>query len=415
MIPPKRILATLVDNWSLIEALIKRFDFGDFSFQDAQSLLKKLEPKLSSEAVFKQINKLIQLEIIIPLAKSSQLEINRAIADFSQFLLQEESLGLVGEIHVLVDDLARLNQRLSNAGFNDDEMEIKRNARIMDERVRKIVKLFQHNQNAIFNLVEQAKSNDSNLTLAKRYKAVIEAFDEYIEPMLNMVDIGGEFKLCFEQIEASLSDLIIHFTTLGKFKHEKRQLEQLRSRILDMYLIGQQSLTKSADVLLPLREELRRNTQLTKQTSEVLALIRKQGVDKILGEFMPYFNSEAQRLSLGSNNQITAYMAELAEFEHDEYELPDMSAVNQYIAPNIPDYNHVKQRFTQAKRSKKASIMDFLTTTYDELETDELLYLYQKLASDNTLAISHGEQVTIQSGNKQLTLKPYLARSVSSD
>ena len=143
MIPPKRILTTLVDNWSLIEALIKRFDFSDFSFQDAQSLLKKLDPKLSSEAVFKQINKLIQLEIIIPLAKSSQLEINRAIADFSQFLLQEESLGLVGEIHVLVDDLARLNQRLSNAGFNDDEMEIKRNARIMDERVRKIVKLFQ--------------------------------------------------------------------------------------------------------------------------------------------------------------------------------------------------------------------------------------------------------------------------------
>ena len=253
MIPPKRILTNLVENWPLIEALLKRFEFADFSFQDAQSQLKQLEPKLSSEAVFKRVNKLIQLEMIIPLAKSSQFEINRAIVDFSQYLLQEENLGLVGEIHVLVDDLARLNTRLLQAGQYDDEIELKRNARIMDERVRKIVKLFKHNQNAIYNLVEDAKSDESNLTLAKRYKAVIDAFDEYIEPMLDMVDIGGEFKVCFEQIEASLSELITRFTTLGKFQHEKRQLEQLRSRILDMYLIGQQSLTKSADILLPLR------------------------------------------------------------------------------------------------------------------------------------------------------------------
>ena len=42
---------------------------------------------------------------------------------------------------------------------------------------------------AILNIVEQAKSNNAVQSLQKRYKAVIEAFDEYIEPMLEMVDI----------------------------------------------------------------------------------------------------------------------------------------------------------------------------------------------------------------------------------
>ena len=411
MIPPKRILTNLVENWPLIEALLKRFEFADFSFQDAQSQLKQLEPKLSSEAVFKRVNKLIQLEMIIPLAKSSQFEINRAIVDFSQYLLQEENLGLVGEIHVLVDDLARLNTRLLQAGQYDDEIELRRNARIMDERVRKIVKLFKHNQNAIYNLVEDAKSDESNLTLAKRYKAVIDAFDEYIEPMLDMVDIGGEFKVCFEQIEASLSELITRFTTLGKFQHEKRQLEQLRSRILDMYLIGQQSLTKSADILLPLREELRRNTQLTRQTAEVLSLVRKQGVDNVLGSFVPYFHSDAKSLGLGSNNQITAYMAELTEFEQEEYQLPDVTPQKAVLATNIPHYHDVKTKFMATKSTKPQSLIRFLHEQYAEIETDELLFLYQKLASDPSLNISHGEKTQIDSGDKKLSFKPYLAKA----
>ena len=410
MIPPKRILSTLLENWPLLEALIKRYQFSDFSFQEVQSLLQQLTPKSAPETVFKQVNKLIQMDILIPLAKSSQLEINRAISDFAEHLLQEQSLGLVGEINVLVEDLKKLNQRLHDAGFNDDEMELKRNARIMDERVRKIAKLFHHNHNAIQNLVEGAKANTDNLTLTKRYKAVIEAFDEYIDPMLTMVDIGGEFKHCFEKIELSISELIAHFTTLGKFPSEKRQLEQLRSRILEMYLLGQQSISKSADILLPLREELRRNTLLTKQVAHVLACTRKQGVDVVVQHFVPHFQSEHQRLSLGTNNQMIAYMAELCAFEHEEYELPDETAINAFVRPNIPDYHDVKTRYRSAMNSEHTSIMDFLQDNYSTLETDELLFLYQKLASEADFSIEHGETTQIHSGDKTLSLKPYLAK-----
>ena len=50
------------------------------------------------------------------------------------------------------------------------------------------------------------KSNDQHHR--KRYKAVIEAFDEYIEPMLEMVDIRGDFHACFTLIEQQISTQI---------------------------------------------------------------------------------------------------------------------------------------------------------------------------------------------------------------
>ncbi len=408
MIPPKRILSAINDYWPLLEVLVKRFNLSDFSFLDVQTIIKQQQPHLSSDKVFKEVNKLLQLEIIIPLAKSSQLEINRAIADFCQHLLQEENLGAMGEISALVDDLTRVGQRMYNAGLSDDQYELARNARIMDDRVRKIVKLFLHNQNAIFNLVEQAKSNDTHMSLAKRYKAVIEAFDEYIEPMLTMVDIGGHFKTCFAQIEHQISELIEYIMATGKFNQEKRMLEQLRTRILDMYLTGQKSLTKSADILLPLREELRRNTQLTRQAANVLSRIRKQGVNAVLGEFVPAFQSEPQKMSLGNANQMVAYMAELNEFEQAEYTLPNPDEIDRYALPHVPDYDKVKHCFFKQSETTPRSLFAFLEDEYSGLEADELLYLYQKLASDPAINIEQAEQpMTLAHHQHQFILHPY--------
>ncbi len=197
MIPAKKLLNTINEHWSVLELLFKRFKLADFSLKDVQNILKQKNPSWSSERIYKETNRLLQQEIIIPLAKSSQLEINRAIADFASFLLQEESLGLAEEITVLVKDLERLGNRIAQAGEEADYSELRRFSRIMDERVRKIVKLFEHNESAIMNLVEQAKSDTSTLSLGMRYKAVLEAFDEYIEPMLEMVDIHGPFQRCF--------------------------------------------------------------------------------------------------------------------------------------------------------------------------------------------------------------------------
>ncbi len=412
MIPAKKILNTLSEHWPVLEALIKRFKMGDFSVKDVQNILKQQNPAFDSARIYKETNRLLNQDILIPLAKSSQLELNRAVADFASYLLQDESLGLAEEIHVLVKDLARLGDKLTEAGDDEDYSELSRYSRIMDERVRKIVKLFEHNQNAIFNIVENAKSDESSLSLAKRYRAVIEAFDEYIEPMLEMVDIHGEFQACFERIEEQLSRQLERIGQSGKSYQQKRMLEQLRTRILDMHLIGRESLRQSADMLMPLREELRRNTLVTRQASKVLGLIRKNGVDRILGPHTPHFSSDNQRFSLGPQHQIVAYMATLSEFEDAEYQLPSQQDVAPYARPNIPDYGAVKKRFKQFGGKKPRALLGFLGESYPELEADELLFLYQKLISDGELEVSRDDNpAKITIAERQFRLYPYQAKA----
>ncbi len=154
MIPAKKRLNTLSEHWGVLELLFKRFKMADFSLKDVQNAIKQKQPTWNNERIYKETNRLLNQDILIPLAKSSQLEINRAIADFATFLLQEEHLGLAQEISVLVDDLARLGNRLDNAGSMEDFDDLRRFSRIMDDRVRKIMKLYAHNENAILNIVE---------------------------------------------------------------------------------------------------------------------------------------------------------------------------------------------------------------------------------------------------------------------
>ncbi|KJY91568.1 hypothetical protein CWB89_16630 [Pseudoalteromonas piscicida] len=411
MIPAKKLLNTINEHWSVLELLFKRFKLADFSLKDVQNILKQKNPSWSSERIYKETNRLLQQEIIIPLAKSSQLEINRAIADFASFLLQEESLGLAEEITVLVKDLERLGNRIAQAGEEADYSELRRFSRIMDERVRKIVKLFEHNESAIMNLVEQAKSDTSTLSLGMRYKAVLEAFDEYIEPMLEMVDIHGSFQRCFDQIELQVSEQIDEIEQLGRGAADKRMLEQLRTRILDMHLIGRESLSRSADLLMPLREELRRNTLITRQASKVLGQIRKRGVDRLLSPVQPEFVSDIQRFNLGQKRHMVAYMASLVEFEHEEYQLPDHNDVPAYQSPNIPDYNSVKTRFQQTGKKRQA-LLGFLSDSYPDLEADEMLFLYQKLINESDLALSQEQQKSkITIASHTFSLYPFSAKA----
>ncbi|WP_372762593.1 hypothetical protein [Pseudoalteromonas sp.] len=411
MIPAKKRLNTLNEHWGVLELLFKRFKMADFSLKDLQNAIKQKQPSWPNERVYKETNRLLNQDIIIPLAKSSQLEINRAIADFATFLLQEEHLGLAQEISVLVDDLARLGNRLAQAGEIEDFDDLRRFSRIMDDRVRKIMKLYAHNENAILNIVEQAKSDNAVQSLQKRYQGVIEAFDEYIEPMLKMVDIRGEFHACFSLIEQQISTQIQHIEQSGKAYHDKRMLEQLRTRILEMHLVGRESLRKSADMLMPLREELRRNNLITRQAAKVLGLIRKNGVDSMLSAVQPHFVSDTQRYSLGQQRHIIAYMASLVEFEHQEYQLPEQQDVPAFVAPNIPDYDEVKQRFTQRfgqQRSKSQPLLQFLDDSYPGLDADEMLFLYQKLVSDNELAIRQSNDKTrVKIAGQHFSLYPF--------
>ena len=409
MISPRKILKCLDEHWQVIEALIGRSNMGSFSFQDVQALIKRFNPGYSSEQVFKEAQRLLQAEVFIPLAKSSQLELNRAVLEFAEYLLQEHNLGMAEDIQSRIHELNRLARKLELAAKGRDASELKRFIWQMDERIREVVKHFAKNETAILNLVDKAKADERNLSLARRYSAVMEAFDDYIEPMLQLIDINGPFQATIAGLEALLSEQIGVLEISGGLSHEKELLLQLRTRLLDMNQIGREALIRSTDVLMPLREELRKNTLISRNASALLAHLRKKGLEPTLEQLVPKFSSDHQKFSLGSANQITSYMAELVDYQDDNYQLPD--AVDSQPGANIrvPDLQDV----LKSARTQKSNtdLSKWLAHSYPQLPVDELLFLYQELSRAPALKLEHQDDVSEMEVNGfRLRLHPFVTR-----
>ena len=406
MLSAKKVIKCLDEHWPVLETLVSRSALGSFSFQDVQALIQRHNPSLSSEQVFREAQRLLQQEVLIPLAKSSQLELNRAVLEFIQFLIQEHQLGTVGDIQSRIEDLDRLRGKLKTAADGKDVSEMRRFIRLMDERVREVVKHFRKNESAILHLVEQAKADESKLSLAKRYSAVMEAFDEYIEPVLQMIDINGPFQHSIAALELLLSDLIIHIEQTGFLQGEKEPLVQLRTRLLEMNQLGRESLIRSTDVLMPLREELRKNTLLSRNASALLALLRKKGLEPTLEQLVPKFSSDHQKFSLGSANQITSYMAELVDYQDDNYQMPEQVDQAAHHNIRVPELADVLKFARTQKANTDLSL--WLSKSYPQLPVDEMLFLYQELSRAPSLKLQHLEQLTeLEVNGYRLKLHPF--------
>lgn len=407
MLFARKIIKALDDFWPVMQVLAARSTLHTFSLQEIQALIQRYSPAQSSEQCFRDAQRLLQLEILIPMAKSSQLELNRAVLEFLQYLTQELTLGTVGDIESRILELNRLREKMTQAAAQKDTTELRRFVRLMDERVREVVKHFRKNELAIKHLVEQAKADDRQMSLAKRYASVMEAFDEYIEPVLQMIDISGPFQKSIEALEHALSEHIRFIEDTGFMGNDKEPLIQLRTRLLEMNQIGRESLIRSTDQLMPLREELRKNTLLSRNASELLARLRKQGLEPLLDGLVPKFSSDLQKFSLGSANQITSYMAELAQYEDERYQLPD--AVDQTPASNIrvPDVQDVLK--SARSTAKKTDLSRWLADSYPQLPVDELLFLYQELSRAPALQLEHAADTTeLEIHGYRLKLHPFI-------
>ncbi|HAT40737.1 MAG TPA: hypothetical protein DCS87_03310 [Rheinheimera sp.] len=407
MISARKLIRCLDEFWPVLETLALRSQHHTFSFQDVQSLVQRYAAQQTSEQCFKDVQRLLQLEILIPMAKSSQLELNRAVLEFLQFLTQELTLGTVGDIESRILELNRLREKMTQAAAQKDTTELRRFVRLMDERVREVVKHFRKNELAIKHLVEQAKADDRQMSLAKRYASVMDAFDEYIEPVLQMIDINGPFQKSIEALEHALSDQISFIEDTGFMGNDKEPLIQLRTRLLEMNQIGRESLIRSTDQLMPLREELRKNTLVSRNASELLARLRKQGLEPLLDGLVPKFSSDLQKFSLGSANQITSYMAELTEYEDERYQLPD--AIDQTPSSNIrvPDVQDVLK--SARSTAKKTDLSRWLADSYPQLPVDELLFLYQELSRAPALQLEHATDTTeLEIHGYRLKLHPFI-------
>jgi hypothetical protein len=224
----------------------------------------------------------------------------------------EHRLGLCLEIEAYLRHLERLAGYIQDAFDIRDGNDLARQLRLLDMRVRDVLKKLANDEQALVAVAERAKTSDRQIPLRQRYAEVLATWDEYVEPMIQLVNADG----AFEQGVRKVENVLLLLTEQQRLGHlvDDDMLLRTHARILEMQTSAQLTLRHARELLLPLREEARRHNAVTRGAALALSVIRRKGIDAVPQAAMPMF-TRPQSTFLGSASQVEAYVYALARFE----------------------------------------------------------------------------------------------------
>ena len=407
MIDPKRVLRALAEHWALLEPLCERFDAGTLSLVELRKQLALQLPDGSPSEVTALLDTWIRLDILVPVAKSpNRFELNAQIHDFLAYLRREHRLGLCLEIEAYLRHLERLAGHIQDAFEVRDAQDLARQLRLLDMRVRDVLKKLANDEQALVGVAERAKTSDRQIPLRQRYAEVLATWDEYVEPMIQLVAADGAFEQGVRRVEQVLLKLLGEQQRLGQLVDDDLLL-RTHARILEMQGIAQLTLRRARELLLPLREEARRHNAVTRGAALALAAIRRKGLDAVPQAALPLF-SRPQSNFLGSASQVEAYVYALARFEPKPTQFPraSASASRRGAPPRAPrTAREMLERCEQAL--PLPDLMLWLLEQEPEGATDELLYWFSRLSRDARFQRERLQRRDYLTREHQLSLSSY--------
>lgn len=381
MIDPKRVLRTLAEHWHLIDPLCTHFDSGTLGLAELRARLAEQLPERTPADLTALLDTWIRLDILVPVAKSpNRFELNGQIHDFLGYLRREHRLGLCLEIEAYLRHLERLAGHIREAFDNRDGPDLVRQLRLLDMRVRDVLKKLANDGHALEGVAERAKTSDRQIPLRQRYAEVLATWDEYVEPMIQLVAADGAFERGVHRVEQVLLHLLGEQQRLGHLVDDDLLL-RTQARILEMHNAAQLALRRARELLLPLREEARRHNAVTRGAALALATIRRKGLDAVPQAALPLF-SRPQSVFLGTTAQVESYVYALARFEPKPARFPSQST---------------RQRDTERPAAPRTAremldlcqdalplpdLMAWLLEQEPAGDTDELLYWFSRLSRD---------------------------------
>ena len=380
MIEPKRVLRALAEHWALIEPLCERFDQGTLSLVELRQHVARQQVESTPQDITQLLDVWIRLDILVPVAKSpNRFELNAQIHDFLAYLRREHRLGLCLEIEAYLRHLERLAGYIKDAFEVRDAADLARQLRLLDMRVRDVLKKLANDEQALVAVAERAKTSDRQIPLRQRYAEVLATWDEYVEPMIQLVAADGAFEQGVYRVEHVLLRLLGEQQRLGQLVDDDLLL-RTHARILEMQTTAQLTLRRARELLLPLREEARRHNAVTRGAALALATIRKKGLDAVPQASLPLF-SRPQSTFLGTASQVEAYVYALARFEPKPAQFPKAHTSRKGEAPRAPrTAREMIERCEQAL--PLPDLMVWLLEQEPEGATDELLYWFSRLSRD---------------------------------
>jgi hypothetical protein len=405
MIEPKRVLRALADHWALLEPLCEHFDQGTLSLVELRRQLAAQRLESTPQEITSLLDTWIRLDILVPVAKSpNRFELNAQIHDFLAYLRREHRLGLCLEIEAYLRHLERLAGHIQDAFDIRDGNDLARQLRLLDMRVRDVLKKLANDEQALVAVAERTKTRDRQVALRQRYAEVLATWDEYVEPMIQLVNADGAFEQGVRKVENVLLRLLSEQQRLGHLVDDDMLL-RTHARILEMQTCAQLTLRHARELLLPLREEARRHNAVTRGAALALSAIRRKGLDAVPQAALPLF-SRPQSTFLGSASQVEAYVYALARFEAKPAPFPTARKNDTADTPRAP--RTVKEMLERCENAlPMPDLMLWLLDQEPDGATDDMLYWFSRLSRDKRFSRQRLERRDYHTREHQLSLRSF--------
>lgn len=386
MATPKSLVFTLYKHWEVIEHLVRLSrDFAAFEESLVLIVIGRHHPDGNADEQGAILRSLCNADLLQELSRTGDFQLNPFVVDFVRGLTREHELGLSSVLKARVDAI-RDATALLDEGVNDGDTDRMREAaNRLSELFRQIGQQLDQDRHAILELAEKAKSSDASMPSIQRYRTVLEAYDQYVEPMNEMMDsgLGGSFYPHLESAEHMLDLAVEKLSVRGSLYTHRLQLRQVAYQTKELRRLGRIVAQQCADTLLPLREEARQHNELSAAISELLGRVRKQGLAQALKKTtqpgLPLWQrTRRSRLSIG--DEVRALIVEARNFD------PKTEAFPEELTGNAADVLHRVDE-SLLRRQLAASLpvtnlMHWLLKHYPELPDVVVLRLYHDLVRE---------------------------------
>lgn len=391
MATPKSLLFQLHRHWDLIEHLTRHSrTLPSFEEEQVLALIGRFSPEADEQEKGAQLRSLCNADVLQWLSRSNSLQLNPLVLEFARGLTREHELGLSSVLKARVEAIRSATEALQQGLEEQDNDRLRQAATQLSELFRQISQQLDQDRHAIMELAEQAKAKDAAMPLAKRYRAVLEAYDQYVEPMNEMMDsgLGGTFYPHLEAAERALDQATEQLSVRGALYSHRLQLRQVAYQAKELRRMGRLVAQQCAETLLPLREEARQHNQLTTAVSALLGRVRKQGLRRALrspgldSRLPLWLTSRQRRVSVG--DEVKTIMAEARDFEPVRHDFPEEASADPLPLTEWVDEQALKRALQEALPVD--NLLLWLQQRFPQLPDAVTLRLYHDLVRDDQWA-----------------------------
>ncbi|PLW83735.1 hypothetical protein CWI75_05165 [Kineobactrum sediminis] len=388
MASPKHLTRTLFEHWETVEALVRATrEMPAFSEEQVLAAIRQAQPALDDIQVNDALRRLFASGVLEIQSRSESFVVNAHVLEYVRGLTHEHELGLSSVIQARIEAIRGATQTLTAGIEAGDTGQQTQAINRLSTLFRDIARQLEQDRHAIAELAEQAKSADTRAPIAKRYKSVLDAYAQYVEPMNEMMDSGpsGIFYHHLAAAEDALDLGYNHLVTKGALYSHLNRLRHVGYQAKELRRLGRVTAQQCADILLPLREEARQHNNLSSAISRLLGQVRKKGLNGTLRKrqdqaWLPVWRVNQSR-SVSVGDEVKTIMAEARQFEPDKQNFPDEVDAFPVTVAEWIDEDQLRQRLSADL--PVSNLLEWLKRHYLSVPDQVLLRLYHDLARED--------------------------------